>query len=648
MYKKLERALITLSIVLVSAFSMIIVINKHKQMFAGTNGGVLVLKAKSNIKESIAEIAKKNNVLIAKQIMVPSTDGKTDNQPTFQKFGNGTLPKDFPEQKNKEFIEDSNDSVYYFIFGKTLSSIDLSKYLNEKGNTSMVSDNDWRFQGITALLDTRMIVGLLLFLISYTSILMANIIINLKKQGVQRLAGISCFRLSFLGLKKRLTYIFITTIITLLTSSLILYIINLRRIMYFYVIIFPTIFIVLVLLLIELIVGILVYLFLQRQKINLVIKDMAPIRALMSFVFLLQLISLLCLIFSFSSISSSYKDLVLLKKATNKWKSQDYYSPSLLNGNTDKSKENVLRFLSEANQKEEVLIIADNFNKYPLQNQYFPTSNGNENILYVTPNYLKKVGIKFNNTMKSDITILVPETEKSHKNKLSTLWSQAFNSLNETSFSYNSSVYKSPSKDLFTFRIFGWSAVDNQAFVQEPLIVVMSPKLFNINNKNINSDVLFSWFSREQILFSNNKTTADLIKKYRLENVLGSFSNGNLSVKNRFVEIKSQQLFIVVTSSIALISSTFLFYLMNKIYLYQNRKKFAVARISGESLFTTHKTYLIQLFIIIIFAIGMIFIWHLNPLTLIIPPILGGLQLILLTRQIKNNKTFNISVLKGE
>lgn len=114
--------------------------------------------------------------------MVPSTDGKTDNQPTFQKFGNGTLPKDFPEQKNKEFIEDSNDSVYYFIFGKTLSSIDLSKYLNEKGNTSMVSDNDWRFQGITALLDTRMIVGLLLFLISYTSILMANIIINLKNK----------------------------------------------------------------------------------------------------------------------------------------------------------------------------------------------------------------------------------------------------------------------------------------------------------------------------------------------------------------------------------------------------------------------------------------------------------------------------------
>lgn len=76
--------------------------------------------------------------------------------------------------------------------------------------------------------------------------------------------------------------------------------------------------------------------------------------------------------------------MVLLKKATNKWKSQDYYSPSLLNGNTEKSKENVLRFLSEANQKEEVLIIADNFNKYPLQNQYFPTSNGNENILYVT------------------------------------------------------------------------------------------------------------------------------------------------------------------------------------------------------------------------------------------------------------------------
>lgn len=59
MYKKLEKILIIVSVMLVSSFSMFIVISLHKQMFAGADGGVLVLKAKNNIKESINDIAKK-------------------------------------------------------------------------------------------------------------------------------------------------------------------------------------------------------------------------------------------------------------------------------------------------------------------------------------------------------------------------------------------------------------------------------------------------------------------------------------------------------------------------------------------------------------------------------------------------------------
>lgn len=637
---------------LVSSFSMFIVINLHKQMFAGADGGVLVLKAKSNIKESINDIAKKNDVLIAKQIMVPTIDGKTDNQPTFQKFGKGKLPTDFPEQSNQEFIENSNDAVYYFIFGKTIDADYLSNYLNKLGNTTIVSDNDWRFQGIISILDFRLIVGALLFIISYMSLLMADVIINLKKQGIQRLSGVSGFTLAFSGMRKRILYIAMTTIVALMTSALILYILELKRIMYFYVVLFPVLFWIMILIVVELLMGIIVYLFLQRQKINFIIKDRAPITTLMNFVFILQLLSLLCLIFSFSNIQSSTTELKLLNKAKNYWAEQEYYSPSLLNGDVTKYGDNLSDFLSAANEKEELLLVADNFNKSPIESQYFPTSEGNENVLYVTPNYIDKVGIELDsnlvNKSDSDMTILVPESQKSKENELSSAWSKVLNISSEGSskLKIRSGSYKMPSKELFTFRIFGWSAADNRSFVKEPLIIIISPHIFN--NKMFDPGILFSWISREQFLFSNNKTTASLVKKYGLENILGSFSSGQFSVSNRLVEKKVQQLFMIVASSMSLISATFLFYLMNKIYLYQNRKKFAVFRISGESLINTHKNYLAKLLIILIFSAMLIFICKLDSLTFVIPLIFAGLQLLLFGKQIRNNKSISVSILKGE
>ena len=156
--------------------------------------------------------------------------------------------------------------------------------------------------------------------------------------------------------------------------------------MYFYVLIFPAIFWIVALVLVELLVGLLVYIFLKKQKINLVIKDRAPIKLLMRFVFLLQLISLLCLIVSFSRLSSSHKELSVLSRAKDKWASENYYAPSLLMGNSEKYKENLVDFLSEANQKEELLIVADNFNSNTDNEQYYPSIQSDENVIYVTPN----------------------------------------------------------------------------------------------------------------------------------------------------------------------------------------------------------------------------------------------------------------------
>ncbi len=652
MYKKLEKILIVLSVAMVVSLGTFIVIAKHKQMFAGVDGGVLVLKAKTNIKEVMADIAKEKHVLIAKQIMVASTDGKQDNQPTFQKFGKGKLPHDFPEQKGKKYLENSGDDVYYFIFGKGIDAKTLSKRLNDLGNQTVLADTDWRFQGISAMLDLRLIIGTLLFIISYIALLMAQVTANLKKQGIQRLSGMSGFVLAFSGIRQRLAFLFITASLLLGISSLILYMLNLKHAMYFGVLLFPVLFWVFVLVGVEVFVGGITYLFLQRQKINLVIKHRVPLGALMNMVLVLQLLALICLIFSFANVLNNHKEIQRLEHAQVAWSKYDYIAPSSLAGSKDGYRQQLSNFLLEANEKEEMLIVSDNFNNLSKIDQYFPTPHVEENVLYVTYNYLEKVGIRLDSTLSEKLAnmpdktygILIPETQSKQKKELVAAWSEKMNSYSDKPLGIEaiSAIYQVPSKELFTFRMFGWTAVDNRSFIKNPLLIVVTPQTFD------GTDKVFSWISKGQVQFSDGPLTDALIKKHGLENSLGSFSNGKFAVANRLAGVRTQQFFMVVASIMALMSAVFLISLMNLIYLYQNRKKFAVACLAGKSLFEIHKHYLTKLLIMIGFSVVMIFVTHLPALTLLIPFLFLGIILAVFIRQVYASKTASLATLKGE
>ncbi|WP_412921982.1 DUF1430 domain-containing protein [Lactococcus raffinolactis] len=652
MYKKLEKILIILSVAMVVSLGTFIVIAKHKQMFAGADGGVLVLKAKTNIKEVMADIAKEKHVLIAKQIMVASTDGKQDNQPTFQKFGKGKLPHDFPEQKWKKYLENSGDDVYYFIFGKGIDAKTLSKRLNDLGNQTVLADTDWRFQGISAMLDLRLIIGTILFIISYIALLMAQVTANLKKQGIQRLSGMSGFVLAFSGIRQRLAFLFITASLLLGISSLILYMLNLKHAMYFGVLLFPVLFWVFVLVGVEVFVGGITYLFLQRQKINLVIKHRVPLGALMNMVLVLQLLALICLIFSFANVLNNHKEIQRLEHAQVAWSKYDYIAPSSLAGSKDGYRQQLSNFLLEANEKEEMLIVSDNFNNLSKIDQYFPTPHVEENVLYVTYNYLEKVGIRLDSTLSEKLAnmpdktygILIPETQSKQKKELVAAWSEKMNSYSDKPLGIEaiSAIYQVPSKELFTFRMFGWTAVDNRSFIKNPLLIVVTPQTFD------GTDKVFSWISKGQVQFSDGPLTDALIKKHGLENSLGSFSNGKFAVANRLAGVRTQQFFMVVASIMALMSAVFLISLMNLIYLYQNRKKFAVACLAGKSLFEIHKHYLTQLLIMIGFSVVMIFVTHLPALTLLIPFLFLGIILAVFIRQVYASKTASLATLKGE
>lgn len=652
MYKKIEKILIVASVFLLTSLSLFIVIHSHKQMFAGADGGVLVLNARSDLKDQLKKLATEQKVLIAKQIMVPTTDGKTENQPTFQVFGSGKLPKDFPEQVDPAFLEKSNDAVHYFIFGAHLSAQSLVNELNASGNTAIIADNDWRFQGITALLDQRLIAGTLLFLISYISLLMADTIINLKKRGIQRLAGQRILALAFSGLVTRLLWALGATLVAFTVSTIVLFHLNLTRTMYFYVILYPGVFWLLSLFVVELIVGSILFIFLKKQQLNLIIKDRVPLTTLMSLVLSLQLIALLSLIFSFTSIHLLNTEIQTLSKAKTYWEQEDYYSTSMLSGDDTPYYDATGDFLADAYDHQDMMLVADNFNKNPVPTQYFPTSEGNENVLYVTPNYLAKVGLKEEaSTIQdgpSDAVILIPTSEKKQSTPLFKAWSNTLSSLakEDTSLKISTMSYQMPSEELFTYRIFGWSAPNQQAFVKNPIILVFTPQLFY--QKKLHPGFLFTWLSHQQLLFSNNKKTAQSIKSFGLENILGSFSSGQMAVSTRLAEKKNLQLFMLVTSGIALISGMFLFYLMNRIYLYQNRKKFAVYRLAGRSILGTHKSYLAKLFGILVFAIFLIMALGLPLETFFVPLLFTTLQLGLFKQQLSQNNAISVAVLKGE
>lgn len=659
MYKIFYKLLSGLSILAVTIFSIIAIIDYHEQMFAGSSGKISLIQAKLDVKDDIERIAKDYNVLIAKQIMVKSTDGKSGNKPTFQTFGKGTLPRNFEKQTSKTLIDSSPDDVLYFIFGENLSDQKLVELLNEKGNQALIYRPVWQLIGINAIMTPSIALGLFLILLALSSLLFAEKVSALKQVGIERLSGMSIRKIAFRGTKPLLLFNVLCGLTMSVLGYLYLLSIQLANGLYLQIII-TTVFLWIILIsLSNFIVMCVMYLVLKNQPIQKVIKGYAPAKSLAILILFIQFLSVTCLVFSIETMLNSRIEIASLNKAEANWKKvPKWFSPSFMGGASTKSfdGEKLFNFLDAAQKNETFIIAADNLN-YAQEDNILPDKNSNSNVIYVSPTFLTEQHIVSDLTgtefPEKSAWILIPKSKSNRQKEVTTSWegilTQNLNkdgiSIEPHNLNIQSAVYDD-SQPIFNYRILGSTTMNNKVFSNSPVLLVVDINTY-AHTESFTS-YFTTWLSQQKLIFSDPELTTSLIEQYELQDSIGSYTNGLFSVQSAISNEKQTQLYLSVSALISTVTSLILLAILNNIYFYQNRRQFTIKRLAGLSKLSIHWRYLLALFLIMLSVGCIIMILQLNLLLELVPLIIFVLMVGLFYVQLSKNNKNLLNDLKGE
>lgn len=669
MYKKNKTIFIFLALLALSVISVRFIKTYQNEMFGGYQEVIAVNQSTLDMQKDMANLAKQYRVVIAKQIVVmpKSKTGKLKN--TYQKIGIGRLPKSLPEQTNQAIIKKSPDTVIYVIVGKGLTAQKLATKLNHLGNTTNAFNTNQQIIILKQLIlvpQTLLVIIVLLF--TFMSLLVADYVSAFKKISIHRLSGESTSQFVL----KNIWYDFKNVLMAVMVSSvaaLIYLVINdILSLLYIEILLITLLFFAGILTLTIIFVSIMIFVVIKQQPINLLIKGKMPIRSITVFIVLLQILSIIITVFSVAAISSVTSQLKILNKGQNEWaRNTQYYGLTMLQG--EASPENWQAFLAELLADPNNMLVANQFDNIYLSehgkngktaqkqaNSYYPTPFSDANLLIVSESFLRKEKIKISTQLKQNLAtlskgqygLLIPKSQEKSIARLKKAWGDFYEPPKETQSpgfeaKQFSGVYTTTNPAIFAYPVYGVTHfLADQFYAKDPLIMVYSSE--TVEKKDIGMLTQYIY----QILVTDVEKTKRIIKKYHLELTIGSFVNGYAATNQRLKTVQTQQVFLIGSTILALVSSMLLTYLINMIYLYQNRRKFTIERLSGMPSYQIYKLYLLIVLISMMSLEMTLFALKFSPLSFCIPILYASLIGVVFKWQLKQAKLAQIQYLKGE
>ncbi len=670
MYKVLKNIVIIFSMTLLTIFSIWDILTYSAPIPGGVVESVFIMNGKVGVVNQIQKIAEKSHVVIAKQIIAQSDnpqDGMMGNY-VFQKLGKGTLPGIYPEEKNSQIIANSNDNTNYIIIGSGLTAKALANQLNAQGNLTVATETDSRLEPLQDLLRLYM-VPLLIIAVTFCTLLLASYISQIKAMGIHRLSGESRFKLTFFGLLGGSKVTFFVFILSLLSGFIYFLLIDKLWTAYMESLALVLMFGTVILLLLNLIVTLSTFYFLQMQSINLAIKGKSPMGMMMIVIIAFQILALFASMNSISKVNEADKQVHLLQTAQKSWKSnQQYAAPTLLGqialtAQTNKELQIHLKDFLLALLKEPSTVLAqsselqnatneEEYHKY--MNNYVGSDTGWTNTLYVNYTFLQKQKIKLPTIVKNKIkhlgtgnyAILIPNSQKSNVSTISYYWKSAQESM-YPAISQTPIISTYQAQSYFTYSVMK-NQMNNYSSVVNPVIIVYSAESFQNENSKTVAPNFLAFLSQGSILVTNKKAVNKIFEKYNLQKYQGSFFNGYQAVTQRLNVEANQRNILLAVNILCLFSSLLLISLLNSIYLYQNRKEFLIQRLAGKSWLDIHMIYLAVVVILVALISFVARFWlHVPNEAFVVPAIYLLLVFSLFAVQVRRERRANVLYLKG-
>ena len=618
----------------------------------------------STVKEELNSLAKEHNSLIARTIWEVDSDGKS--RTFYEAFGDGQLP-DWMPPASQESIHKSDLLNNYNIISGSLTSQELATRLKELGLEKANAFENDRVSFVLALFtQPNQLTSMLIFLLTFLALIVIGQIQSLSQSGIRLISGERLSHLFFRSLARDgLDILLFGLPAFLIASVLVIYLGYPYEIQTFLGILF--ILYNSLLLLLSLLIAFLFTISLKKVHLLSIIKGKLPIKSILRILYFGQVLAILLVIVGFGRMSTYYHILEKNEAGQATWEQRSNIV-TLQTGrssqmkNLDELQTNADKwfdFIQHAIDNENAFLIKHNLVEQALKQA---TSNHNEtennpygvegkNILYVTPNYFKKEGIKLTsetfqkiNTLKDGqiLAILPEELQKNEKDIKSTLQQELINRLysSESNQTVEVSIaYTNQKNDVF---LYNTAHIAYDQWLSNPIFLVLSPKALG------KASSIFWFTNLEYLYFTDLHQTQELLKHYQLDHMISRLSSARETYLQLNQKIKIEIFSNLASAMFAILTSILLFTSLNLLYFEAFRKTIFLKKIAGYYFFELHRRYITSQIIALFLGSGLAFIISKNIwITLILFFSFSSLAVLLLKICDKKESKTYASIIKG-
>lgn len=615
---------------------------------------------KSDFEEDLEDLAKQNDVIIAKRIVIPQKSGEVKFY--YKTFGDKEAPP-YLNIASDEVLKINDDlAATYIIIGKALSQDELYNFLSANGNQTRKFGDGSSIENVIVLFGYPAMFFILV--VSFFVILAISIINRLNETAKYGIKLISGQRKSMLLLKDFIDDL-ITVILAFLMNVIIFSIlfkvhnIFIEPIMRYFLT--ALIIYLLGIVLVSLIVSFLFFAIIKYKNLMQIIKVRLPIKSIMTVLIVSQILSFLIVAYQFRVASFSYPQIKTLETSASKW---DAY-PDLvnitfnLNADTDSVDERFKRmqvwydYLVDTYEGDKWILAYSNIADYfgsdiEATRAKLDKYDSDGNTIIVSNNYLEKEKIyhktDFSDLKYGEFGLILPEKLKANEESLVKIYEDYVNETFGGEGDFKAKVeYVSDKQKRF---IFNTTIITDKQYLIDPAIIVISPKSTGASDRSL---MFWQNVIDDFIFFDNYDYSHKSLRDHNLIKWVSYIKNSRGDYYERLSdEIRDIRLSII-GSIFTILTSLLLFNSIVITYFKEFRKENFIKRISGLSFFGIHKRFtIIQCIIFFLSLVASYKLtndWKASLVTFILFVINS---LIILYVQNKKENKQSMTILKGE
>lgn len=564
-------------------------------------------------------------------------------------------------------------SSYLILNPGSLSSQKLSETIYESGFNNVVAPAQTPIRAlISNSINEISIIGLVLLLLSWISIVLIYSIKDLRSAGIRYISGWNYYQILYQAITSDIRLIIFASAVSSFLGTSVFITTNGYQLQMMLIFLSGIVAYAGLLTMLSVVLSLIYIISLKGANLVEILKGKLPLKRLLALLLIGQLSSTVAVGWTVNSLLAYYQEIKIKEEAAKEWqKNKDYFQltfsySAAMGGEKEVQELNKkwYNFVSDMADGDNSLFIYSGIEQLYLEKLFKKEQSHNSKqdapIIFVTPNYLKAQQSNFDDSFLKEMEtlslgefgLIVPEQLGNRKTDIESLVvnkMSGFASVDlfpEHEHLFNVKAITTVAKKSQKYFIYNTSQNVSTQYLENPIIVVTTPQAMG----DTPSSHLF-WGTNVATSFhmKNYGRIVEKLKESGLYQSVAYILNDRLSYLKVLNADRIAFAILTVGTLLGLLISILLFDTMHLLYFEQFRRDILIKRLAGLTFGEIHKFYLLlQVFSLFIGGIILSFISHQIALAIVIPLLFVFNTVLILYVQSRHENKVAITVLKGK